>query len=88
MADQNHPKRRGLMEPNVWTALFLVATVFAVGAYDIYCGMFLGSESTVSAVIQRWSREYPAFCLAFGFVLGHLFWTGPKGRPGAGAGAE
>ena len=74
-------KGMGTMQPNVITALFLVATVLAVGAYDVYAAMFVGETATVSVVIQDWSRRFPAFTLLCGFVLGHLFWSGSKGGP-------
>ena len=56
------------------TALFLIIALVIVGLWDLYAGWWTPPQSSVSAVIQEWSRRYPALPLAIGILLGHLFW--------------
>lgn len=56
------------------TYWFLLTTVIAVAIYDLWVGTNYGGAYTVSTRILQVSRVYPILPLAFGAVLGHLFW--------------
>ena len=61
-----------VQEVTTWVVL-----VFIVGilAYDVWAYAKGGVKGTVSyMIIMQWSRKYPAFTFAVGFVMGHLFW--------------
>lgn len=63
------------------TQYFLASAILAILAYDVYAYIQGGQDATISSlVIKDWSREYPAFTFAIGFIMGHLFWPlHPKG---------
>ncbi len=53
-------------------AFHVVLTI--IGLWDLYTWYFLPPGHSVSAVIQRWSDQFPAMLLFVGFMFGHLFW--------------
>ena len=58
-------------------AVWLLANVAAVGAYDVVAAFFLGEKETVSYWLQNWFRTWPMLAVAFGIVIGHLCWPAP-----------
>lgn len=52
-------------------ALFIIGLII----YDIVVFILHGQEATVShLIITDWSRNYPVFTFAVGFIMGHFFW--------------
>jgi hypothetical protein len=65
------------MTEEVQNITFYVTAAFIAGIllYDVWAYSKAGTRGTVSyMVIIKWSRRYPAFTFAVGFVMGHLFW--------------
>lgn len=60
---------------NIVIALCMHVVVSAVLIYDIWATVRHGRESTVSAVILSWAKNYPIVPFVFGLVCGHLFWS-------------
>ena len=54
------------------TVLIIVGTTLLLIGYDIGIA-FTKKDRTITQVIQKYSKEYPAIPLAFGFLAGHLF---------------
>lgn len=57
------------------TKLVIGIVTAIVIVYDVIVYASAGGDATVSRVILDWSRRYPPLTLAFGFLLGHLFWA-------------
>jgi len=55
-------------------ALWLLANVALVGAYDLVAYFFLPPDQSVSFWIQCWLREWPMAGIFLGIVVGHLAW--------------
>jgi hypothetical protein len=60
-------------DPSWWGALLFFAVLVAIGVFDFIALYSGGRNSTISAVVQQLSREYPLLPLAIGLILGHLF---------------
>jgi hypothetical protein len=56
------------------TKWFILASLVLIIGYDIFAVLKDGEQATISAVLLGWSREYPPLTLAFGVLMGHLFW--------------
>lgn len=52
----------------------IIVVIILLVIYDFIAFLTGGTEATISVVIIRWSREYPAIPFAVGFLMGHLFW--------------
>ena len=52
----------------------LIATIIII-IYDIYIIYKEGKYYSISAYVIRGSKRYPLVVLAFGILLGHLFWS-------------
>jgi len=55
-------------------ASLLLLAFAAVLVWDTYAAYTTPQLSSVSEIIQDWSRRFPALPLIVGLVLGHLFW--------------
>jgi len=55
-------------------AALLLVSFMAVLVWDTYAAYTTPQLSSVSEIIQDWSRRFPALPLIVGLVLGHLFW--------------
>ncbi len=60
------------------TAALLGATVFILGVYDIFAEIFGGDSTTISQIILHMSQAVPIIAVAFGVLIGHLFWPQQK----------
>ncbi len=56
------------------TPYFILATVVIIAAYDFWIIAEAGKQQSISAVLIRWSHEYPSIPFLLGFLCGHLFW--------------
>lgn len=56
------------------TFVFIVATLVAIGIWDVYAIVGGGKEASISHMIIELSYEYPSFTFLIGFAMGHLFW--------------
>jgi hypothetical protein len=59
---------------NITLIVLVVVTLFLV-IFDVYIIAKKGKQESISAHIIRGSRNYPLLVLAFGVLLGHLFWS-------------
>lgn len=57
------------------TVLFIILFVLTGIVYDIYIIIEKGKYESISAHVIRGSKKYPLLVLAFGILLGHLFWS-------------
>lgn len=53
--------------------IMAVALVLLVG-WDIFAYVKAGREATISDILLDWSQRWPVIPLAFGVLMGHLFW--------------
>ncbi len=53
--------------------VILFATIGLVG-YNIFVGLRFGPEATISVQMYELSRQFPIIPLAFGVVIGHIWW--------------
>jgi hypothetical protein len=51
---------------------WLVITLGAVGAYDIYAVLFVGGNSTVSFELYAMGKRFPSLYLLIGILIGHI----------------
>ena len=57
------------------TSWVIIGILFIILLYDMWAYAKAGTKGTIShKIIMEWSRKYPAFTFAMGFVMGHLFW--------------
>lgn len=56
------------------TYYFIIGLVIIIAGYDFFIIQAEGKEASISAVLIRWSYEYPSIPFLFGFIAGHLFW--------------
>lgn len=61
-----------MFKPNQITAIFIVFGGLITILYDIFALYFLGSESTISYVINKWAYKSPLGVFIAGMVLGGL----------------
>jgi len=57
------------------TVLVIIFSALLLIAYDVYIIMKEGKFESISAYIIRGSKKYPLLVLAFGMLLGHLFFS-------------
>lgn len=57
------------------TTIVLLVAGAILALYDVYIIFTKGKYNSISAVIIRGSKRYPLVVLAFGVLLGHLFWS-------------
>lgn len=57
------------------TAAFIFATIAIWIVFDVWIIWKKGKYESISAHIIRASKKYPLLVLAFGVLLGHLFWS-------------
>jgi hypothetical protein len=55
-------------------AVVFLLTVLLIGIWDVFSIRLFGPHSTVSDVLQTWSKMYPILPLTVGLILGHIFW--------------
>lgn len=56
------------------TYYFIIGLVIIIAGYDFFIIETEGKEASISAVLIRWSYEYPSISFLTGFVAGHVFW--------------
>lgn len=56
------------------TGYFIVFGILIIAVYDIYALTVGGQPSTISSVILNQSKVAPMIPLAFGILIGHVFW--------------
>ena len=56
------------------TAIFILLTILAIAAWDVYAIVLGGHEVSISHTMIEWSYKYPIFTFLMGVVMGHLFW--------------
>lgn len=54
------------------TILIIVGVTVALIIYDIAIA-YTKKDRTITQVIQKYSKEYPAIPFALGFLMGHFF---------------
>ena len=59
------------------TIIFLLTTASVIIVFDVYIIAKKGKSESISAYVIRGSKKYPLLVLAFGILLGHLFWSMP-----------
>lgn len=59
---------------NLTVMLMIVTTAFLI-AFDVWVIMKRGKYESISAHVIRGSKKFPLIVLAFGILLGHLFWS-------------
>ena len=57
------------------TVQIMIAVAIFLAAYDVYIIYSKGKFYSISAYIIRGSKKMPLVVLAFGILLGHLFWS-------------
>lgn len=57
------------------TVKILIITAIFLIIYDVYIIWKKGKFYSISAFIIRGSKKMPLVVLAFGILLGHLFWS-------------
>lgn len=57
------------------TPLFMLIATLIIIIYDVYIIAKKGKYYSISAYVIRGSKQYPLIVLAFGILLGHLFWS-------------
>ena len=57
------------------TILIILITAFFLIVFDVYIIAKKGKQESISAHVIRASYKYPLIVLAFGMLLGHLFWS-------------
>jgi len=57
------------------TGLFIVFGIIVIAIYDIYALTVGGQPSTISSIIFNQSKVDPMIPLAFGVLIGHVFWS-------------
>ena len=60
------------------TYIIIVATIVALGGYDIYAIIEGGAQSTISCVVINAAYKYPIIPFAVGVLCGHFFWRAEK----------
>lgn len=56
------------------TSALLVCLAAAMGIYDVIAVWRGGGRATISSVVLDTARAYPILAIAFGILIGHLFW--------------
>lgn len=56
------------------TMIFILLTLLAIGAWDIYAIFVGGKEASISHILIEWSYAYPSFTFLLGYTFGHLTW--------------
>lgn len=59
---------------NLTILIMLITAVFLI-VVDIWLIRTRGKQESISAHVIRGSRKMPLLVLAFGILLGHLFWS-------------
>ena len=59
------------------TLLIMIVAGAALIIFDIWVIAKRGKQESISAHVIRGSKKYPLIVLAFGILLGHLFWSMP-----------
>jgi hypothetical protein len=53
-------------------AWWLIVTLTACSAYDLWSLFFAADNSTISYQLYYWGSTYPTFYLFLGIIIGHL----------------
>lgn len=56
------------------TGYFIVFGIILIAIYDIYALIEGGQPATISSIIFNNSKVAPMIPLAFGVLIGHVFW--------------
>ena len=56
------------------TGLFIVFGIIIIAIYDIYALINGGQSATISSILFNDSKVAPMIPLAFGVLIGHIFW--------------
>lgn len=56
------------------TGYFIVFGIIIIAIYDIYALIEGGESATISSIIFNNSQVAPMIPLAFGVLIGHVFW--------------
>ena len=57
------------------TMVFMISVSILVAVYDVWVISAKGKYESISAYVIRGSKKMPLVVLAFGILLGHLFWS-------------
>jgi hypothetical protein len=57
------------------TLIFIISATLIIIAYDVWVIATKGKYESISAYVIRGSKKMPLVVLAFGILLGHLFWS-------------
>lgn len=57
------------------TAYILVINLILLILWDVIAEIYGGNESTISVTLWEWVDAYPGLAIAFGILLGHLFFS-------------
>ena len=56
------------------TGFFIVGGIIVIAIYDIYALISGGQSATISSILFNDSKVAPMIPLAFGVLIGHIFW--------------
>lgn len=59
------------------TQWILISAAFLLAAWDVYAGIRLGYQQTISYDLLTDASKRPIVAFALGVVVGHLFWPQP-----------
>jgi len=57
------------------TVIFIFSIVVVCALFDVWIIWKKGKRESISAHVIRGSKNFPLLVLAFGILLGHLFWN-------------
>lgn len=63
-----------MLTARILLAALLMIVLVGIAGFDLIVVAWGYPNSTVSAILQEWSRQHPIIPVVFGFVAGHLFW--------------
>lgn len=57
------------------TRIFIVVVIIVTAIFDIAIDKSVGVDATISRVLLAASVHSPVILIAFGLLVGHLFWA-------------
>jgi hypothetical protein len=57
-----------------YTIIMIVANVIIMAGYDVLALTEGGVDATISRVLYHGASDHPIIAVAFGVLVGHLFW--------------
>lgn len=60
------------------TVALIVLVTLALGLWDVFAEVHAGDPATISRVLLDGAHRFPVIPFAFGFLMGHLFFSQEK----------